>query len=440
MSSNSLPKVAIVGRPNVGKSTLFNRLVKRRQAIVHDVPGVTRDRQYGILKQKDLSLTLIDTGGFVPDAEEAWLERAILEQVKLALEEAKAVLLVVDGRAGLHPMDKAIAKYLRTTGKEVLVVVTKIDTEAQEVLVPEFGALGFENYLGLSAESQYGMSLLVKALKPWMGENTQTELQSSDLKIAILGQPNVGKSTLFNLLTGEERAVVHDQAGTTVDPLQGKFLWKDRVLSLTDTAGIRRRSVTEGKVEKVGVLKALDAIRQSHLVLLLIEAPRGPQRQDLRLISEVWKKNRALILVLNKWDQMPEEASLELYTKRLKETYKRFEDFSVVALSAKEGKGLNSLKKKIEKVSQNYTRRIGTGELNRVFQEATRAHPHPLVAGNKVSLNFITQTYVAPPRFTIFANKPEAIEETYLRYLERKLREAFDFQGVPLVWELKKKS
>ncbi len=436
-----LPKIAIVGRPNVGKSSLFNRLVGFRRAIVDDIPGVTRDRQYGEVKIHGKSCQLIDTGGFVPGVEEGELPRAVRTQVYLAVAEADLVWLVVDGRFGITPAEEEISRWLHKQDAAVLLVINKIDTARQEPLVADFLGLGFPEVFPVSAEANRGIVELGQASLPHLKESAERlAAAKSDLKLAIVGQPNVGKSTLLNALTGEDRAVVHHEAGTTLDPLNIRLERGAKVWEFVDTAGIKRRRSTVGKVEKVGVLKALDSIRTSHLVLLMVDATQGLGNQDMKILAEADKVGRAMVIVLNKWDQMPPGSKIKEFSEKIQDRYRRQEDIPIIAISAKTKRGLGRLFKLVDEVQENFWRRIGTGELNRVFQKAVKDHPPPTIAGKFINLTYITQGREGPPRLVIFVNQPKLVPESYLRYLERVLRKKFSFTGVPIQWQLKKKS
>lgn len=434
-----LPKVAIIGRPNVGKSTLFNRLVGRRQAIVDDIPGVTRDRQYGKVKGKGHEFILIDTGGFIPGAGEDYLSRLVLEQVVLAHEEADVILFVVDGRFGITPAEEEIARWLHERNKPVLLCVNKIDLPRQDPLVGDFFKLGFDKTLPVSAEAPRGIPEIIAALEPLLRQTEAVQEKESDVRLAIVGQPNVGKSTLLNALVGDARAVVHEKPGTTLDPLNICVERKGRVYEFVDTAGIKRRRSTKGKIEKVGVLKALESVRRAQVVLLVIDAKKGISNQDLKILGKAEAYGRALLIVLNKWDLMPAGSRVQLVKQQFAAKYKRQEDLPVLALSAKTGRGVDRLFPLIEEVAENFHRRVGTGELNRVFQKALQEHPPPTHKGKFLNLYYLTQSGCSPPQFIVFANKPELVQDSYLRYLERVFRKNFPFQGTPIRWTLRER-
>lgn len=436
---SNLPKIAIIGRPNVGKSTLFNRLVGRRQAIVDDIPGVTRDRQYGQVDWGRISFTVVDTGGFIPGVEEGELAKPIQSQVFLALEESEAVIFVVDGRTGLTPSEEELARFLRKKKVPVLLAVNKVDNPSDEATVAEFYKLGFSPILGISAENGRGISEMLDALIPWIRSSEVSQALQRDLGLTILGQPNVGKSTLLNAFLGKEQAVVHAKSGTTLDPLIFLHERGSRLLELVDTAGIRRKSKAEGKIEKVSFLKSMKAMSRAHLVLVLVEATKEMAAQDAKIMNYAIDKGKAVIIVLNKWDLVSPGTQLKEFREKISGRFARQRDIPVIAISAKTKRGIKKLYALMDQVYANYLRRIGTGEFNRVFQKAIREHPHPTVSGKAVHLSYATQSNVAPPRFVIFCNHPKLVKESYLRYLEGVFRRKYNFSGVPLRWVLRVK-
>lgn len=448
----ALPQLLLLGRPNVGKSTLFNRLVGRRQAIVDDQPGVTRDLHYGKVKHQGKEFTVVDSGGLIPGASEKDLSAGVRKHVEQALQRTSLVCFLVDGRLGLTPAENELARWLRQWGGEVFLVVHKIDEPQHQPLVSEFFRLGFERVFPVSAESRLGLksfldavvaalpavSLKEKASEEALPVFAQENLEKK-LKLTLIGQPNSGKSTLLNAMLGEERALVSDVAGTTLDPVAATTTWGGLDLDLVDTAGIKRRHATKGKIEKVGVLKALAAVKQADLVLLVVDATLGFTVQDLKILAEAEGAGRGLLIVLNKWDLVKPGTKLKDLTAPFHERFKRQAYVPMVALSAKTGRGLKSLQKKIHFLQTNYGRRIATGELNRFLQESLKVHPLPAVQGKALNLTYLTQTHAAPPRLVLFTNHPKLVPETYLRFLERRLRKDFDFTGIPIKWSLRKK-
>ncbi|MCP5468667.1 MAG: ribosome biogenesis GTPase Der [Deltaproteobacteria bacterium] len=438
--NRNFAKVALVGRPNVGKSTLFNRLVGRRQAIVEDIPGVTRDRQYGLCEWEGNSFNLIDTGGLIPGVEENDIARQIGEQVQAALEESDCVIFLVDGRVGCTPADEEIARFLRKQKIPIVVAVNKIDQIQQLNYIHDFSRLGIQHIIGLSAETSLGVSDLLGWINTKIKLVASKDLLKADLKIAIMGQPNVGKSTLLNALLGESRAVVHPTAGTTLDPLSTYIEEEDQVWEFVDTAGIRRKTKASEKIEKVSVIKSLQVMAQVDLVLLMVDASQGMHVQDARILNYAEEKARGLIIIFNKWDLVEKGTSIESIRQEVYERFPKQRNIPLITLSAKNKNGFARLKSMIKTVATNFHRRISTGELNRVFQEAIRMHPHPSQSGKHINLSYITQVHEAPPRFLIFCNFPDKIQSSYMRYLERIIYENFEFTGVPLQWSFKKKS
>lgn len=437
--TTQLPKVVLIGRPNVGKSTLFNRLVGRRQAIVDDIPGVTRDRQYGVTDWEGQYFSVVDTGGFVPGIKENVLAREVREQVFLALSEADCVVFVVDGRVGLTPVEEEIAGVVRKSKTPMILAVNKIDHPEQEIALGEFYRLGFDEIVGISAETGRGISTFLETVIPFLQKSVSGKPAESDVRLAILGQPNVGKSTLLNALIGEERAVVHHEAGTTLDPLNILLERGTRIFEFVDTAGIRKKRLTPKKIDKVGVLKALEAVRKAHLILLVVDATKGMTPQDAKILNYAQEQGKGAMILLNKWDLMPGGSKIKEFKERIFARFKRMEDIQVLALSAKSGRGISKLFGLIDQCYDNYIRRIGTGELNRVLQMAWGRNPHPSISGQRVHFSYVTQSNWAPPRFVLFCNRPSLVQESYLRYLERILRKAFKFSGVPLKWVLRQK-
>jgi len=434
-----LPIVAIVGRPNVGKSTLFNRYAGRRRALVMDVPGVTRDR---LVEEVDVSgrrVLVVDTAGLhlERDAREA----AVQAQARAAIEEADAILLVVDGQAGLLPEDEEVARLLRRTDKPVALAVNKVDRPGHAPRVAEFHALGFERVRGISAEHGGGafdlLEDLVAALPPAPLPPPPRE-EGAALRVALVGRPNAGKSSLLNRILGAERAVVSEEPGTTRDAIDIRVERGGQAFVFVDTAGLRRPGRRDRLAERGSALMALRAIEEADVAVVVIDAGEGPAEQDARVLALVVERGRAAVLALNKWDLVQAEG--EGRAKRVRAELERqlpgFAHFPVVALSAKTGKGVNRLFPAIRRLGEAFRRRVPTAELNRWLQEAVALH-EPAMAQRgtrKRPLKFFyaTQTSVAPPTFTLFCTEPESVQPSYRRFLENRLRERFDFAGVPL--------
>jgi GTP-binding protein len=435
----SFPKIAIVGIPNVGKSTLFNRLIGRRQAIVDDIPGVTRDRQYGVSDWNGRAFTVIDTGGFIPESPSEGIESAVTRQALLAIAESDFILLVGDGRSGLRPAEESLAKALRKTNIPVILVVNKVDLPQHEKFLHDFFKLGFSPIFPIAADSGRGLGDLLDHLVsnfPPAEENVPTP---ADLRLAIVGRPNVGKSTLLNALLGEERAIVHHEEGTTRDPLNILVERGTRRFEFVDTAGIRRKSQTKGKVEKVSVLKAMNSIGKADLALVVLDASKGLSAQDLKVMGYAEEKGKAILLVLNKWDLIKPGTTIKDYREYLQKRYKRKDYLPLLAISAKTGRGVKNIFSWIDKLYENYTRDISTGQLNRVLQKAVDEIPPPTKSGLGVQISYMTQKCNRPPSFLLFSNRPKLVPEAYLRYLEKILRKKFDFVGVPIRWILRGK-
>jgi GTPase len=428
-----LPVVAIVGRPNVGKSTLFNRIFGRRKAIVEDIPGVTRDRNYAEVTRFDTPFTLIDTGGFEPASDERLLVQ-MREQSQLAVEEADVILFVVDVQQGLTPSDLEVAGMLRRVAKPVLYVVNKVDGDRQESGISEFYALGVENIHTVSAEHGRGIDDLMEAvcalLPPAPAPATAA---GEEIRLAVVGRPNVGKSSLVNRLLGFERMVANPQSGTTRDSVDTAFTYNRKRYVLIDTAGIRRKGKVSQKLEKFSVIQALKAMDRADVVLVVIDAEEGVTDQDVTVAGYAYEKGRAVILVVNKWDRLTKDnATFGKYVEELKRHFKYLPFAPVVFVSALTGQRVNKIMAEVEKVAQEYVRKISTPQLNKVLAEAVRDHQPPIFQGKRLKFFYITQDGTRPPSFVVFVNRAEGVHFSYERYLNNKLREAFGFTGTPL--------
>ncbi len=450
-SLSHIPILAIVGRPNVGKSTLFNRFIGRKQAIVYDQPGVTRDRNYAEADWAGYSFKIIDTGGYetLPQSD---LFAQMRRQVEVAIREADVVLLVVDGRAEVTPDDEEMATKLRRAGKKTFLVVNKIDTANQELALSEFYTLGIQNLFAVSAEHGRGVGDLLDAVivgdaekqreagdREQLTGSSKQEEPSPDapIRLAILGRPNVGKSTLLNRLYGAPRAVVHSEPGTTRDPLEIEMEEEGRKFKIVDTAGIRKKSHSEGKIEKVSVMKGFEIIQKSDVALLLLDASVGMTSQDAKVAEQAVLRRRPLILLINKWDVASDEFSWAKVVELIDERYEFLKFVPKLKISAKTGLGLSRLFHEILKVYAEYEKRLTTGEVNRVFRDLTASHPPPGVSGKTINLFYMTQVSNRPPHFVIFCNHPKLIPKSYERYLVRGLRESFSFRGTPVVLEFR---
>jgi len=426
------PLVAIVGRPNVGKSTLFNRILGQRKAIVEDFPGVTRDRNYAEVTKYDAPFILMDTGGFEPASEERLLVQ-MREQSQLAVEEADVILFVLDGREGLTPSDEEVAAMLRRVDKPVLFVVNKVDGPKQEEAMAEFYALGLDELHPVSAEHGVGVGDLVDAVLTHLPPAKAPEPETEEVRLAVIGRPNVGKSSLVNRLLGYERVVANPLAGTTRDSVDTPFTYNQKRYVLIDTAGIRRKGKVSQKLEKFSVIQALKAMDRSHVVLVVIDAEEGVTDQDLTVAGYAYEKGRAVILVVNKWDKIEKDnKTLRQYTEKLRMSFKFLPFAPILFVSALTGQRVAKIMGEVEAVAAEFNRQVPTAALNRILEEAVRSHAPPVVQGTRLKFFYMTQTQVRPPTFVIFANKAEGIHFSYERYLQNKLREAFGFEGVPI--------
>lgn len=426
------PIVAIVGRPNVGKSTLFNRLVGRRKAIVDDMPGVTRDRNYGEVDRFAVPFTLIDTGGFEPASEDRLLQQ-MREQSQLAMEEADVILFVMDARQGLIVADREVAEMLRKVDKPVFFVLNKVEGEKQEADLLEFYALGVDALYPISAEHNRGVDDLIDeviASFPPMGEMEDDE---DVTRIAVVGRPNVGKSSLVNRLLGFERVVANPVPGTTRDSVDTYFTCNKKRYLLIDTAGIRRKGRISLKVEKYSAVDALRSLDRADVALIVINAEDGVTEQDARIAGYACEAGRACILVVNKWDLLKKDnTTVGKFAELLRYEMKYLSYAPILFVSALTGQRTAKIIAMVEEVMAEYSKRITTSELNRVFTEVITSHHHPLYQGRRVKFYYVTQVGTKPPTFAVFTNCPEGIQESYERYLANRFREAFGFSGTPL--------
>jgi len=427
-----MPVVAIVGRPNVGKSTLFNRILGQRKAIVDDFPGVTRDRHYAEVTRYEKNFTLIDTGGFEPVSEERLLIQ-MREQSQLAVEEADIILFVLDGREGLTPSDTEVAGLLRRFPKPLLYVINKVDGESLEGAAAEFYALGADQLHTISAEHGRGVPDLVDAVLALLPESAAGAGDQSEVRLAVVGRPNVGKSSLVNKLLGYERVVANPMAGTTRDSVDTPFVYNQKRYVLIDTAGIRRKGRVSQKLEKFSVIQALKGMDRAHVVLMVIDAEEGVTDQDLTVAGYAYEKGRAVVLVVNKWDKVEKDHStMNKYLENLRMSFKFLAFAPVIFVSALTGQRVAKIMSTVEKVAAEFDRRIPTAALNNILNEAEKSHQPPVFQGKRLKFFYMTQVSTRPPTFVVFVNKAEGVHFSYQRYLSNKFREAFGFEGVPL--------
>jgi len=433
------PVIAIVGRPNVGKSTLFNRIAGGKKAIVWDEPGVTRDRNYADVEWEESGFTLIDTGGFEPVSKDR-LFIQMREQCQLAMEEADVILFSMDGKEGLTPSDKEIANILRELNKPVFYVVNKIDGPKHEERALEFYGLGVETIYSISAEHGYGVKGLMDEVIKALPGSTETEWGRDVTKIAVVGRPNVGKSSLINRLLGYKRVLVDEAPGTTRDAIDTLLERDGRRYVLVDTAGIRRKSRISLRLEKYSIVEALRTIDRSDVALLLLDSREGATDQDARIGGFVHEKGKGCILAVNKWDLVEKDSqTMVQYERDMRESLKYLPYAPILFISALTGQRVSKVLDVVDRVSDQTKKRILTSPLNKYFGKWVEKFPPPLYKNRSVKLNYITQVSTAPPTFVIYTNKPEGIHFSYERYLLNQMRETFGFEGVPVRLLFRKK-
>ena len=434
------PLVAIVGRPNVGKSTFFNKMAGRRIAIVEDTPGVTRDRVYADCEWQTRKFTLIDTGGIDPNSEDPLLIQ-MRRQAEIAIETCDAILFFVDGKQGMTADDETVADLLRRSGKPVMLVVNKIDSASRLNDVYDFYQLGIGDPIGISSVNLLNFGDLLEELMKLLPESDEEEEERDAVQIAVVGKPNVGKSSLVNRLLGEERVMVSDIAGTTRDAIDTRFRDGDDEFVIIDTAGIRRkRSIEYQSLERFSVVRALAAIDRCDVAILLIDAVEGVTEQDAKIAGYIDEVGKAAILCVNKWDAMEKETgTLEKYVKDVREGLKFMAYAPVLFISALTGQRTNRVLDTVRSVYRQASRRITTGVLNDVMADAQAALQPPSTSGRRLKIYYATQQGVRPPTFLLFVNDMELLHFSYERYLENQFRKAFGFEGTPLRFVLREK-
>jgi GTP-binding protein len=447
--------VAIVGRPNVGKSTLFNRLVGKRLALVDDLPGVTRDRREGRARLGDLAFTAIDTAGLAEAAPESLTGR-MQEQTEAAISTADAVLFLIDARAGTTPADRAFADLVRKSGKPAILIANKSEGSAGEAGVLEAYELGLGEPIAISAEHGEGLADLYAGLRAALPDATapaaeverrdagsdieQNTAERRPIRIAVVGRPNCGKSTLVNRLLGEERLLTGPEAGITRDAIAVDLTWQDRPFRVHDTAGLRRRARVEEKLEKLSVADALNAVRFAEVVVLLMDAQKPFEEQDLRIADLIEREGRALVIAMNKWDLIePRPSAIKKLREETDHWLPQVKGVPVVAVSGLTGAGLDRLMQAVVDAHALWNRRVGTSALNRWIAEAVASHPPPAVSGRRIRLDYITQPKSRPPTFVLFTSRADALPDAYRRYLVNSLRETFDLAGTPIRLTLREK-
>jgi GTP-binding protein len=443
--------IAIIGRPNVGKSTLFNRLVGQKLALVDDLPGVTRDRREGEARLGDLEFTVVDTAGLDEGAKGSLTAR-MQEQTEAAIKLADALMFVIDARAGLTPTDRAFADVARRADKPVLLLANKSEGKHGDAGAMESYALGLGDPISISAEHGEGLDELYDALRLLMPESRDAEEADEEdeedeasptrpIRVAIVGRPNAGKSTLINHLLGEERLLTSPEAGTTRDAIAVEIKWKDRAFRVFDTAGLRRRARIEEKLEKLSVADALRAVRFAEVVVLMMDAEHRFEEQDMRIADLVEREGRALVIAVNKWDLIGGKPSqIAALRGEADHSLPQVKGVAIVAVSGLMGEGIDRLMQAIVETYAVWNKRAPTATLNRWFEQAVNANPPPAVSGRRLKLNYITQTKARPPSFVLFCSRADAIPQSYLRYLTNSLRGAFDLPGTPIRIALREKA
>lgn len=436
--------LAITGRPNVGKSTLFNRLLEQRKAIVDDISGVTRDRQYGMAEWSGKTFNVIDTGGFVEGSDDVF-EREIRKQVHIAVDEANAIVFMTDVTTGITNLDESVSKLLRKSKKPVFLVVNKVDNHQRQLEANEFYGLGFDNVFFISSISGSGTGELLDAIAALMPEadpNKGEEEEENPLpKFAIIGQPNVGKSSLLNALVGTERTIVSDIAGTTRDTIHTHYNLFNKEFILIDTAGIRRKAKVHEDLEFYSVIRAIKAMDEADVCVLLIDAEKGITAQDLSIYALAAKKGKGIVVLVNKWDLVEEKKSntAKDYEKELKNRLAPFNDVPVLFVSVKEKQRIFKAIEMALQVFDNRKRKVSTPKLNDIVQKALVSFRPPVVRGHAITIKYASQLPTNTPTFAFFTNFPNDIKTPYKNYLENKLRENFDFTGVPIRLFFRKK-
>ncbi|MGX9757373.1 ribosome biogenesis GTPase Der [Clostridioides difficile] len=438
--SISRPVVAVVGRPNVGKSTIFNKFAGKRISIVEDTPGVTRDRIFAEVEWLDKYFTLVDTGGIEPDSEDIILSQ-MRNQAMLAMDMSHVILFIVDGKAGITAADKEIAQILRKTKKPVILVVNKIDSQSQFDNIYDFYELGFGTPFGVSGANSMGFGDLLDEIVQNFPAGLDTEYEEDIIRVAITGKPNAGKSSILNKILGEERVIVSPIAGTTRDAIDTYFEKNGQKFLLIDTAGLRRKSKIYETIEKYSVIRAMSAVDRADVVLIVIDALEGVTEQDTKVAGIAHDEGKGCIFVVNKWDLIEKDnKTMSNYTKDIKEKFPFMMYAPIVFVSAKTNQRMNKILDTVEYVSNEHSKRISTSALNEVIGEAVMLNQPPSDKGRRLKIYYGTQTDIRPPKITLFINDKNLTHFSYQRYLENKIRENFGFEGTSIKIEYRQKS
>lgn len=433
-----IPVVALVGRPNVGKSTIFNRLVGKKVSIIEDTPGVTRDRIYGTVNHENYRFHLIDTGGI--DGSDDIFNDEIKMQAELAIDEADVVIFVVDGKEGITSNDRIVRDMLIKSNKRVIVVINKVDSKEAKDHLYDFYELGFDTYMEVSGEQNIGIYELLKEICHDFSMVLEDEYTDDTVKFSVIGRPNVGKSSLVNALLNEDRVIVSNVAGTTRDAIDMPFTYHGQDFVVIDTAGMRKRGKVYEKIEKYSLLRSMKAIDRSDVCLLVINAEEGIIEHDKHIAGYALEKGKGLIIVVNKWDKVEKEKDIKSYLKEVQSEFQFLSYVPVVFTSALTKKRVHTIMPEVLKVSENIKREIKTSVLNEVIQDAYLLNLPPSYKGRRLKIYYATQTGVKPPKFTFHVNSKNLVHFSYERYLENKLRENFELEGTPIILQFKNRS
>lgn len=433
-----IPTVALVGRPNVGKSTIFNRLVGKKVSIIEDTPGVTRDRIYGDVIYNNYKFHLIDTGGI--DVSKEIFNNEIIIQANIAIDESDIVVFIVDGKESLNENDYTIRDILKKSGKQVILAVNKIDNTKRIDNIYEYYELGFEKVIPLSGEHNLGIGDLLEEITQDFKPIEEITYEDEKIKFCIIGRPNVGKSSLVNALLNEEKLIVSPHAGTTRDAVDTNFTYKKKEYVVIDTAGIRKNGRIYENIEKYSVLRSMKAIERSDVCVIVINAEEGIIEHDKHIAGYALESGKAMVIVVNKWDTVQDKNDIKTYTKLIREEFKFLSYVPIVFLSAKTKKRIHTLMPEIDKVYENTKKEIKTSILNDVIREAVLLNAPPSYKGKRLKIYFVSQTSTKPPKFTFSVNSKSLVHFSYERYLENKIRESFDFEGTPIQIQFKNKN
>ncbi|MGF0039196.1 ribosome biogenesis GTPase Der [Peptoniphilaceae bacterium SGI.131] len=431
------PIVSIIGRPNVGKSTLFNKLVGKRLSITEDTPGVTRDRLYSEAEWQNNHFVLIDTGGLELD-EVGDFNKEIEIQADIAINSSDLIMFIVDGKEGMTSLDEQIAHKLRRSERPIILVINKVDTKENPMTVYDFYSLGFENIQIISAEQSFGLGDLLDEVVKRFPDKSMKEDEDDRLNIAIIGKPNVGKSSFVNSLLKEERVIVSDIPGTTRDSIDTDYERNGKKYTLVDTAGLRRQRSVDNRIEKYSVIRTYNAVDNSDICLFFIDASQGVTEQDSKIIGYAHDQNKASIIVVNKWDLIEKDTNtMRNFEIEVRNSLGFASYAPIVFVSVKTGQRIDKLFDLIDQVDENYSFRIRTGLMNSLLRDAMLLNPPPTKKGKRLKIYYMTQVTARPPKFLIYVNDKELMHFSYLRYIENKIRENFNFEGVPLVFEVR---